>query len=184
MTAAAAAAHADGGFYARARVTEVDPVYVTDTQDVPHRICHTETVARRGNNPVGMVIGGVVGGLLGNQVGQGNGNKVAIAAGAATGAIVGDRMGSQSGSQEVNRCYVQHETRRVTRISGYRVTYDYSGHDYTTVVNYRPGRTMPVVVNVAPAPQPQYGENDDGGDRGDYRAHDRGRHRGWRERDR
>ena len=37
-----------------------------------------------------------------------------------------------------------------SRIVGYRVTYEYHGHLYTTVLPYDPGPRMPVQVSVAP----------------------------------
>ncbi len=92
---------------------------------------------------VGPIIGGVAGGLLGAQVGKGSGRVVAAAAGATVGAIVGDRLGNRDRGrqvvyqQEVRRCRMVDQWE--TRISGYRVVYEYGGRSYTTVLPVRSG---------------------------------------------
>jgi uncharacterized protein YcfJ len=97
----------------------------------------------------------VAGGLLGAQVGKGSGQVAAAATGAAVGAIVGDRLGNRERGREVvyerevRRCRTVDEWE--TRISGYRVTYEYGGRSYTTILPYDPGRRLAVRVNVEPA---------------------------------
>jgi uncharacterized protein YcfJ len=104
---------------------------------------------------VGPLIGGVAGGLLGAQVGEGSGRVAASAAGAAVGAIVGDRLGNRDRGREE---YYEREVRRCrmvddwqTRVTGYRVTYEYAGRSYTSVLPYDPGRRLAVRVDVEPA---------------------------------
>jgi len=40
-----------------------------------------------------------------------------------------------------------------TRITGYRVTYEYRGQQYTTVMRSNPGNSLPVHVTVQPIEQ-------------------------------
>lgn len=141
-----------------ARVTDVDPQY--ERVNIPRKECYTEyepqsRYEREHRSLVGPLIGGVAGGLLGAQVGKGSGRVAASAAGAAVGAIVGDRLGNRDRGREE---YYEREVRRCrmvdnweSRISGYRVTYEYAGRTYTSVLPYDPGRRLAVRVNVEPA---------------------------------
>jgi uncharacterized protein YcfJ len=142
-----------------ARVREVDPQY--ERINVPRKECYSEYEpevrrnGRAGNGVVGPLIGGVTGGLLGSTVGKGSGRVAAAAVGAAVGAIVGDRLSDRSRGYEE---YDEREVRRCrmvdnweSRISGYRVVYEYAGRTYTSVLPYDPGRKLAVNVIVEPA---------------------------------
>jgi uncharacterized protein YcfJ len=144
-------------FVDRARVERVEPQY--ETVQVPRDECTSQWVTE--NRPVagsngygGAIIGGVAGGILGNQVGKGHGREAATAAGAVIGAIAGDRIANQGGVQyeqaqrEVRSCRTVHDVQQ--RLVGYRVTYEYQGHQYTTVMREQPGRSVPVRVSVTP----------------------------------
>jgi uncharacterized protein YcfJ len=104
----------------------------------------------------GAIVGGLIGGLAGNQVGGGTGRSVATAAGAIAGALVGDRVDNanlpNSGGvtqQQVRQCrMVDHWE---SRTSGYEVTYDYRGRNYTSVMSYDPGERVRLRVLVEPA---------------------------------
>jgi uncharacterized protein YcfJ len=104
----------------------------------------------------GAIIGGLIGGLAGNQVGGGTGRSVATAAGAIAGAVAGDRIDNQNTPQSgptteqaVKQCRtVDHWE---SRTSGYEVTYDYRGHNYTSVMSYDPGERLRLRVVVEPA---------------------------------
>src|SRR5262249_4520775 len=128
--------------------------------NVPRQECYTEYQPQsyyesEHRSLVGPIIGGVAGGLLGAQVGKGNGRVVAAAAGAAVGAIAGDRLdnrdpGRRGGyQQECRRCKTVDQWE--PRITGSRVTYEYGGRTYTTMLPYDPGRRLAVRVNVDPA---------------------------------
>lgn len=154
---AATAAFADQGFDDYARVTNVDPQY--ERVNVPRKECYTEyepqTYQREHRSLVGPLIGGVAGGLLGAQVGRGSGRVAASAIGAGVGAIVGDRLGNRDRGGAVE--YTEREVRRCrlvdnweTRISAYRVAYEYAGRTYTTVLPYDPGSRLAVRVDVEP----------------------------------
>jgi uncharacterized protein YcfJ len=152
------AAFAGGGIYEDyARVREVTPEY--ESVNLPRKDCYSEYVpghngGGRGNSLVGALVGGVAGGLIGSRVGEGNGKIAASAGAAAIGAIVGDRLARRGGEQyyeerEVRRCRTVDNWE--SRISGYRVAYEYGGRTYTTVLPYDPGSRLPVRVNVEPA---------------------------------
>jgi uncharacterized protein YcfJ len=147
---------ASPSFIDRARVERVDPQY--ETVQVPRDECSSQWVTE--NRPVagsngygGAIIGGVAGGILGNQVGKGHGREAATAAGAVIGAIAGDRIANQQpqyeqAQREVRTCRTVHDVQQ--RLVGYRVTYDYQGHQYTTLMREQPGRSVPVRVSVMP----------------------------------
>jgi len=158
LAARAPAAFAGHDYDDYARVTDVEPQY--ERVNVPRQECTTEYEPQsyyrsEHRSLVGPIIGGVAGGLLGAQVGKGSGQVVAAATGAAVGAIVGDRLGNRDRDrqvvyeQEVRRCRMVDQWE--TRISGYRVTYEYGGRSYTTMLPYDPGRRLAVRVGVEPA---------------------------------
>ena len=82
----------------------------------------------------------------------------ATAAGAVIGAISGDRIDNNSSrtttetvttEQEVKRCrMVDHWESRTT---GYNVTYEYKGRQYSSFLSYDPGTRLKVNVVVTPA---------------------------------
>jgi uncharacterized protein YcfJ len=141
-----------------ARVLRV--VERTEQVNVPQQECRTEyvqTQQRQERGVGGAIIGGVAGGLLGNQVGGGRGRTAATAAGAVVGALVGDRMENDNGNnggvvteRPVQRCRnVDHWE---TRVNGYEVTYEYRGHQYTTVLPRDPGEHLRLHVSLTPSP--------------------------------
>lgn len=136
-----------------ARVVNVTPQVEQFNQ--PRQECRTEYVeAQRQQHGVGgSILGGIAGGILGNQVGGGNGRTAATAAGAIAGAIVGDRM-ENNGNTTVTTERPVRECRTVdhweTRTNGYAVTYEYRGHDYTTVMPYEPGDRIKLHVSLTP----------------------------------
>ncbi len=153
--------HHNASYQDWARVTHVQPQY--QRVNVPVQQCTTETVYddrgyRGGDRSLGgAVIGGVAGGVIGNQVGKGNGRAAATAVGAVVGAIVGDRIdndGYRSAQhapygREVQRCYSVDQWEN--RLTGYNVTYEYNGRQYTRFMTEHPGRRMRVNVSVTPA---------------------------------
>jgi uncharacterized protein YcfJ len=156
LSAAAVAAHAQS-FIDNARVRSVQPQYENVT--VPRTVCHSEWIQEpRRVGAVqsygGAVIGGVAGGILGNQVGKGHGREAATAVGAVVGALAGNHIGNQGGAwgpgepREVRRCQAVNEVE--SRLTGYRVDYDYRGQTYTTVTAQDPGQYLPVRVSIEP----------------------------------
>lgn len=145
-------------FVDRARVQSVEPQY--EQVQLPRDECSSQwvTEARPVAGPAGgyggAIIGGVAGGLLGNQVGKGHGREAATAAGAVIGALAGDRIANQGPAayeqtqREVRSCRTVHDVQN--RLVGYRVTYEYRGHQYTTVMPQDPGPSLAVRVSVTP----------------------------------
>jgi uncharacterized protein YcfJ len=146
------------GFVDRARVQRAEPQY--ESVQIPRQECTTQIVneaqpvAGGGGGYGGAIVGGVAGGLLGNQVGKGHGREAATAAGAVIGAIAGDRIANSQPQAYVNQPREVRSCRTVNdvqqRLTGYRVTYEYHGQEYTTVMRDQPGRTLPVRVSVTP----------------------------------
>lgn len=140
-----------------ARVKRVEPEY--QRVNTPQQECWNETVTtvrprRDEHNVAGAIIGGVTGAVLGHQIGRGHGRDAATAVGAATGALIGDRWNhgrddqDEYEDQDVRRCRTVDNWEN--RIRGYRVTYEYGGHRYTTLMPNDPGRDLRVRVSVSP----------------------------------
>ena len=139
-----------------ARVRAVEPQY--QTVHVPRNECRSEWVSEprpvaAGPNYGGIVIGALAGGVIGNQVGKGHGREAATAAGAVVGAMAGNHIAGNARTaqyddtqREVRSCRQVMDVQ--TRIEGYRVTYEYRGREYTTIMRDDPGRTVPVRVSV------------------------------------
>ena len=156
-------------FVDRARVHDVQPQF--ETVQVPRQECSSQYVqdapqvvgGERGYG--GAIIGGVAGGLLGNQVGKGHGKEAATAAGAVIGAITGDRIQNSNQPQQVVQAPPREvrSCRTVTdmqqRLTGYRVTYEYRGNQYQTVMRDQPGQSLPVRVSVTPLEEREYHRN-------------------------
>jgi uncharacterized protein YcfJ len=167
LAAAAAASFAAGAqgtsFSDRARVQSVEPQY--ETVQIPREECSSQWVTEQRAVPSGspsyggMAIGAIAGGILGNQVGKGSGKDAATAAGVVAGAMVGNQLGRgnapdatvQSEQREVRSCRTVYDTQQ--RATGYRVTYEYQGQMFTTVMPQQPGRTLNVRVSVTPEPE-------------------------------
>ena len=111
------------------------------------------------NNKSGAVLGAIIGGALGNQAGKGDGRKAATVAGAVIGATIGNKMQRDTNDYEyrdgsagtVRRCrtvYDDNNNSNYGNYDSYKVTYRYAGQTYQAVTDYRPGRTIRVLVNV------------------------------------
>lgn len=165
----AASAQADyrPGFPDKARVVSSTPVY--DRINEPRQQCWTETVGyeeqvyRSRNDNGGAIIGAIAGGLLGSTVGRGSGRVAGAAIGAATGAVIGDRIDSDghyyrnSRPRQVEHCQVSDNFHDV--VVGYDVVYRYRNQQYSTRMDYDPGRWLDVNVDVAPERQTPYYRN-------------------------
>jgi uncharacterized protein YcfJ len=157
LAAGFGAAHADT-FMDNARVRSVDPQYESVT--VPRNECTSQWVTevrRTGGERDygGAVVGGVAGALVGNQVGKGHGREAATALGAVVGAFAGDRISNANRGErleevprEVTSCRTVNDVQ--TRLTGYRVGYEYGGQHYTTFMRDNPGPHLQVRVSVEP----------------------------------
>ena len=145
-------------FFDNARVRSVEPQY--ESVSIPREECSSQWVneVRRtdsGPNYGGALVGAIAGGVLGNQVGKGHGKEAATAAGAVVGALAGDRIANsnrveqyQEVPREVRTCRTVNDVQ--TRITGYRVAYDYRGQTYTTMMRENPGPSLQVRVSIEP----------------------------------
>jgi len=169
---ALAGAHA-ASFTDNARVRSAEPQY--ENINVPRNECTSQWI----NEPVsaapqttqapqygGAVLGGLAGGVLGHQVGNGRGKDVATVLGVVLGAVAGNQIQNQYGQppydngqyasngryeqaqREVQRCRTVYDTQ--SRITGYLVSYDYRGQQYSTLMRNNPGNSLPVRVSVEP----------------------------------
>lgn len=157
-----------------ARVRSAEPQY--ETVNVPRNECSSQWINedRRGAYQTqdrqqdrqygGAIVGGLAGGVIGHQIGGGSGKDAATALGVVLGAMTGDRLENrnqvpqysqypqyQDGQREVKRCRTVYDPQ--SRITGYRVTYEYRGQPYTTVMHNNPGNSLPVRVSVQPMEQ-------------------------------
>ena len=105
----------------------------------------------------GTLLGALIGGALGNQVGKGDGRTAATVAGAVVGGAIGNNIDrnhdATSGYEYRGDNGIVRRCRTVSdggRFGGYDVTYRYAGQNYHALMNYRPGRTMAVMVQVRP----------------------------------
>lgn len=148
----------------QARVRRVEPQY--ENISVPRNECRSQWVneerevyqQRQDPNYGGVILGGLAGGVLGNQVGRGHGREAATAVGAVVGALTGNYLaGPQRGQYVAPREVVQREVQTCrtvndnqSRLTGYRVNYEYNGQHYQTVTRTDPGPTLAVRVSVDP----------------------------------
>lgn len=143
-------------YYDHARVISATPEY--ERISVPYQECRDEPAPpraypRSGEREYGgSIIGGITGALVGNQIGRGHGREAATAFGAITGAIVGDRLQNQHNDDRweprTTRLCRDME-RQESRLTGYRVMYEYGGHRYVTQMSSHPGKTVRVRVRVS-----------------------------------
>jgi uncharacterized protein YcfJ len=104
----------------------------------------------------GTLLGALIGGAVGNQVGKGDGRTAATVAGAVIGGAIGNKVDREHDSSPYeyrDQSGVVRRCRTVSdggRFGGYDVTYRYAGQTYHALMNYRPGRTMRVMVQVRP----------------------------------
>ena len=167
-------------FTDNARVRSAEPQY--ENVSVPRNECSSHWVTERDSRVSverqssqdrqygGAIVGGLAGGILGHQVGGGSGKNAATALGVVLGAMAGDQLqnrdarpqyqydngqydnrGYETTQREVKRCRTVYDTQ--SRITGYRVTYDYRGQQYTTFMHTNPGNSLPVRVTVDPITQ-------------------------------
>lgn len=153
-----------------ARVRSAEPQY--ENIQVPRQECRNQWVEERhsrfDDQPQdrrygGAIVGGLAGGVLGNQVGGGSGKDAATVLGVVLGAMAGDRIDNRDqraqydygrqaryerDQREVTRCRTVYDTQ--SRITGYRVAYEYRGQQFSTLMRSNPGHRLPVRVTVDP----------------------------------
>jgi uncharacterized protein YcfJ len=159
LATAALGVHAET-FFDNARVRSAEPQY--ENVSVPRQECTQQMVTEvrqtggGQQNYTGAVVGAVAGGVIGNQVGRGQGRDAATALGAVVGALAGDRIANQNNRpeqyqevpREVTTCRTVNDVQ--SRITGYRVNYDYRGQAFTTFMREQPGPNLQIRVSVEP----------------------------------
>lgn len=146
-----------------ATITRVEPIERTYTVRRPVEKCWMETVrvqrpGRSDGSITNELIGGILGGVVGNQFGDGSGKDAMTIAGAALGASIANdqeklNRGAPAGGghyKEVEQCETVYETEEKRERAGYRVSYRYNGHNFTTKMKSRPGDSLRVRVTVTP----------------------------------
>lgn len=153
-----ASARNGGGYYDKAKVTEVTPIYETVEVRYPETQCWDERIRERvpGNRSyTGTILGGIVGGVLGHQVGGGRGRDVATVAGTLLGASIGNDLSNDRGAYyrtvTGRRCQEVERIAEEEQLVGYRVEYRYKGRTFVTRTDERPGKWIRVEVDVEPA---------------------------------
>lgn len=112
-------------------------------------------------NTGGMLIGALVGGALGNTVGKGDGRTAATIGGAVIGGAIGAHVDNDQDYEYRDNGGVVRRCRTVVTTvdngppdergpRGYRVSYVYAGQTYVAFMDERPGRWIPVTVDVRP----------------------------------
>lgn len=151
-----------GDYTDEARVINTVPVYKEVRVETPRRECWQETTThynapRRGKSITAELLGGIVGGAVGHQFGSGRGQDLATVVGAVLGGSVAHDIERKHYAKRdsypvtTERCKVVNDYYTEERLSGYRVTYEYDGRQYTTHTDHDPGDTMRVRVGVSPA---------------------------------
>ncbi len=157
LTTVALAAHAES-YVDYARVRSVQPQYESVTiprQECTSQIVHETQRIGADRNYGGAVIGGVAGAVVGNQVGRGHGREAATALGAVLGAFTGDRVANrdrrdryETVPREVTTCQIVNDVQQ--RLTGYQVSYEYRGQQFTALLPQDPGANLQVRVSVDP----------------------------------
>lgn len=137
----------------RGRVISASPI--KEQYSFPEQVCQDRVIEQYSSSGsgVGAIVGAVAGGVIANQFGGGGGRAALTAGGAVAGGMLGNSIES-SGSrnyQVVKDCRTQifHGVRN----SGYNVSYEYGGRQYTTVTQDHPGQW--IALNVQPQVQYQ-----------------------------
>jgi uncharacterized protein YcfJ len=89
----------------------------------------------------GAIMGAIAGGAVGSNIGSGAGAALATGIGVVAGAMMGDRIeGSGTRTVPTQSCTTQNVLEY--RVQGYTVVYDYQGRQYTSQMQFDPGRTV------------------------------------------
>ena len=157
-------------FTDNARVLRAEPML--ENVNLPRNECRTHWVPERGpradadygprqdHQIGGAILGGVAGGVIGHQIGAGSGKDAATALGVMLGAVAGDRLANRDQNRsavdryddrrgrEVQTCRTVYDSE--SRVTGYRVAYEYRGQQYSTVTRNHPGNLLRVRVSIDP----------------------------------
>ena len=143
-------------------VMSTEPIFQLVEQKVPTERCQIEYVTARqprfdSASQTPGIIGALVGGAIGNAVGSEKSNqRVGAVAGALLGASIAKdvnrkRHDGEYQGTEREVCSTVYRTERAQEIIGYDVSYSYNGAIYTSRMDYDPGDSIRLRVNITPA---------------------------------
>lgn len=139
-----------------AKVTHVKPIYSSKRIATPYRDCgHNKHYKRYNNNNYApAIVGGLAGGIIGNQFGKGSGRTAMTIAGTVVGSALGYQLAYDTDNQHYQKrdkhCKTSKRYHHKQRIDGYLVRYRYQGRSYTTRMDHRPGKYIPITISVSP----------------------------------
>ena len=146
-----------GSFVDTASVVSVEKIYRTHTIREPYQDCYIkEFYQGEGDGSMtNEIVGGILGGLIGNQFGDGDGKKAATVAGTLLGASLAhdDEMAKAKSGKVITRevCETKYRNATETRLSHYRVEYEYDGRTFTYTTKNKPfSDNIRVRVSVTP----------------------------------
>lgn len=118
--------------YQKIKVTKSEPIYSTQTENVPYENCYDvkEDASTGGNSVLGTIAGGVIGGAVGHQFGGGSGKTIATVGGAVLGSVIGNNVASEPKQESykiVKKCDVNYKTVTKNVITGYSNYGRYNG---------------------------------------------------------
>lgn len=89
----------------------------------------------------GAVMGAIAGGAIGSNIGSGAGAALATGVGVIAGAMMGDRVeGPSTRTVPTQNCTTQNVLEY--RVQGFNVTYEFQGRQYSSQMQFDPGRTV------------------------------------------
>jgi uncharacterized protein YcfJ len=158
VAASASADHGQLTQIAYAPIIDVEPLVRLVTVNRPREECWLETTVVPSPRATGAVLaGGLLGGVIGHQLGSGRSNNAMTVLGTLVGSAVASNAVAKRAAyagQEVTteRCEIVNQAHTEERIDGYRVTYEYMGQRYATVMPEPPrGDRMRLHVTVRAA---------------------------------
>ena len=139
---------------------EVQVVSVTDnysevTRFIPEEKCYKVAVSDgRGDTSSATpeLLGALIGGAIGNELRKSDTSQIA---GALLGASIASDLEkknarNKAGTRTEVRCEIVEREVTSTELDGYRVTFEYEGQLYSSLVNSRPGSRMDVNLYIIP----------------------------------
>lgn len=135
--------------YVYANVVAATPVYGPVQVPEVRQVCREEQVTyRRQANPAGAVVGALIGAGIGNVIDGGYRRTAGTLIGAGAGGAIGYGVASQAAGPGRSEVYevcddiTEYLTER--GVTGYEVTYDYSGYQGQLFMDYNPGNQVRV----------------------------------------
>jgi uncharacterized protein YcfJ len=150
-----------GGDVVYARVVSVEPVFRQIAVARPQQECRTELQSRTVVHPrvaATTFAGGLIGAAVGHELAHGDSRGAITVVGGVAGALAARGYASARAGQyayveravPVERCAVRTRTFTETRLTGYRVVYQWHGQRYVTQTRRHPGKRLALGVDYRP----------------------------------